>query len=130
MEEEGRSGRVDGWASKGWIDEAADGELDVANGFCGGTEAWGAGEKAIFGIVFEVLGFGDGRLLVGGAGGDEAVDVFHGPVVFHEFNSKPVEEFWMGRARALKTKVFRGFDKSGSKVSLPDAVDESASGGG
>ena len=68
-------------------------------------------------------------LLVGGAGYNEAVDVLHAPVVFHELDGEPIEELRMGWAGTLVAEVLGSFEQSGAEVGLPDPVDESAGGG-
>ena len=58
------------------------------------------------------------------------MDVLHVPVVLHEFDGEPVEEFGVGWTRALEAEIFGSFEETDAEVGLPDAVDEGAGGGG
>src|SRR6267378_7436621 len=64
------------------------------------------------------------RLSVGGGTENEAVNVFDAPVVVHQFGCEPIEQLrvcWWGSASA---EIIRCRYQSGTKVILPDAIDD------
>ena len=58
----------------------------------------------------------------GGAGEDEALDVFHRPTAANEFGGEPVEQFGMGGSEAHEAKVRRGGDDAGAEGVMPETV--------
>ena len=64
----------------------------IAKDWGGKAEAGAAGEESVFGIDFEERSGGFAGLAVGGAGDDEAVELFDIPTGVDEFAAEPVEE--------------------------------------
>ncbi len=69
-------------------------------------------------------------MAVGGAGDDQANDVFLAPAIFPEFDGEPVEQFAVEGDFALDAEIFGGFDEASPEEGLPDAVDLDACGEG
>src|SRR5579885_3791518 len=97
------------------MQQAAGFESLVADELGGQAQTGLAGEQDVIGIARHQFGADGGGLPVGGRGNDQALDVFHVPVVVHEFDGQPVQQLGVGRLVALGAEVFGGEDDTAAE---------------
>ena len=119
-------------AAGGEVEFSGDGEDAIAEGFGFEFAAILAPEQGVARVeLFRLVVEGAGLLAVGGAGEDEAVELFEGAAeVVAEGGGEPVEEFGVGGEVAHVAEVVRGIDEAAAEVVVPDAVDDAAPGEG
>ena len=122
LEEMRRRGWHDGASADFRIEQAAHGELNVAHHFTLDSETRSASKQAVVGVAIEQLWRDLAGLLVGFTRHDKSQQLLRAPVVLHELDGQPVEQFWMTRRRALRAQVFGSLDQTGAKDSLPHAI--------
>ena len=120
--------RIDRRAADFFDKETADGECLISDDVGRKALAGTTGEEAVVRVGFQELRIQVGLLTIGGAGDDEALEVFDVPSGVDEFGGEPVEEIRMRGFLSLDTEVFGCFYETGAEIFLPVAIDGDASG--
>ena len=120
--------RIDAGSAHLGGEQAGGAERAVADEFGVEAEAAAAGEQEVLAILFGELRRHDGRLLVRGAGDDQAMELLHRPAGLHELDGEPVEQLRVGRRLALVAEVLERAHEAAAEEGLPLAVDRDARG--
>src|SRR5207302_8041905 len=130
LENKCRRGRHNAGAADLVVEQPAGSESDVPDDFAFHSEAWTAREQTIVRIFFVDFGRHLGGLTVGRTVDDQPVDMLQAPLVLHKVARKPIEQLGMRWRVALHSEIFGRGQNPGAKVTLPNAVDHHAGGGG
>ena len=111
-------------------EQSADGHGLVADHLGRQSESRATGQPPVFRITGHVLRSDFGGLSVGGRGHHQAQQVFQIPPAVHQFHSKPVEEFRVGRGFSLGAEFFTGAHQADAEDRFPQTIGDDPCGEG